>query len=240
MKELINSAANGNENSMALIVERNAPLVYSVAKRFAGRGCDIEDLRQIGMIGLIKAVRKFDMSYNVCFSTYAVPLIMGEIKRFLRDDGIVKVSRRYKELCAGARKVSRELSARFLREPTLGEIARELGVDSFTLADALESEYPPDSLSRPVSGEDKGESCLRDCLAGSDDSKLVDNVAVRLALSKLDDRSRKVVVCRYFMDETQQNVAKKLGISQVQVSRIEKRAISALRGMLTDGFEEGI
>lgn len=235
MYELLKKAACGHQESIRILTQKNARLVYSVASRFENRGCETEDLHQIGMIGLIKAIRRFDASYDVKFSTYAVPLIAGEIRRFLRDDGIIKVSRRYKELAGMASKASRELSLTLMREPTLGEIAQKLKVDTYTLTEALNACTPCDSLHRNVSEEGKGEMLLLDTIAEDKEVSDDDTIALNCALSKLGSRERAVIAYRYFMDETQVSVAKRLGISQVQVSRIEKKALGVLRSLLCNG-----
>ena len=211
------------------MVKDNSGLVWSIVKRFVNRGYEADDLYQIGCIGLIKAVRRFDPAYKVQFSTYAVPLIAGEIKRFLRDDGMVKVSRRYKEINAGAMAVKAKLEAKFSKEPTMGEIAKALGITVFDLTEAMEACLPCDSIYRTVSEEDKGETYLLDKLSSGDDSFLADRASLKCALDNLPERDRAVIAYRYFMDETQAKVASRLGISQVQISRIEKRVLSQLR-----------
>ena len=235
MYELLKKAGSGDTESLKILTEKNAPLVYSVASRFENRGYEADDLHQIGMIGLIKAIRRFDTSYDVKFSTYAVPLIAGEIRRFLRDDGIIKVSRRYKELSSAANSISRELSALLGREPTLGEIADKLGVDTCTLTEALNACNPCDSLDRNVSEDGKGELLLLDTISEDKTLSQDDRIALNCALSQLGSRERAVIAYRYFMDETQVNVAKRLGVSQVQVSRIEKKALAMLKEMLYNG-----
>lgn len=234
MYDLIDSAKNGDKESLEQAVKSNTGLVWSVVKRFLGRGYDSDDLYQIGMIGLIKAIRRFDDSYGVRFSTYAVPLITGEIKRFLRDDGIIKVSRHYKEIATKAAAVVSMLSVRNLREPTMSEIAQELGIDVYTLSEALEACSPCDSIYRTVSEDDKNETYLLDKLQGDDGTALADKVSLRCAVSGLGERERKIIAYRYFMDETQAKVAARLGISQVQVSRIEKKVLAYLRESLKD------
>ncbi len=232
MYELLKEAKTGDKKALEELTRKNAGLVHSIAVRFENRGCDLEDLRQIGMIGLVKAIRRFDESYDVMFSTYAVPVITGEIKRFLRDDGMVKVSRRYKELSMAAASASRELSAIYMREPTLAEIADKLGVDIYTLTEATEACSPCDSIYRPVNNSDKSEMYLMDVLKDECDLISVDKISLSDAISRLNERERFVVAYRYFMYETQANVAKRLGISQVQVSRIEKKALINLKEML--------
>ncbi len=231
MYKLISEAKMGNTKSMEEITRNNEGLVWSIVKRFAGRGYEAEDLYQIGMIGLIKAVRRFDTSYDVRFSTYAVPVITGEIKRFLRDDGLIKVSRRYKELYAKAVAVEKRLSQEDMSPPSIGRIAEELGVDIYTLTEAIESAAAPDSIYKTISEEGKGEMFLIDKLKG-DSGNFFDSVSLNMALSRLTPKEKSVIAYRYFMDETQVTVAKRLGISQVQVSRIEKKALTALKGLL--------
>ncbi len=235
MYELLKKAGHGDRESLDILTRKNSGLVYSVASRFEGRGYDSEDLQQIGMIGLIKAIRRFDASYDVKFSTYAVPLIAGEIRRFLRDDGIIKVSRRYKELVTAANQASRELSTLLLREPTIGEIAEKLGVDTYILTEALNSANPCDSLDRSVSEDGKGDLLLLDTISEDKPFSEDDRIALNCALSHLGSRERTVIAYRYFMDETQVTVAKRLGISQVQVSRIEKKALTLLKEILYNG-----
>lgn len=234
MYSLIQQAQNGNDGAMEKIICENGGLVRSIVTRFLGRGYDAEDLCQIGTIGLIKAVRRFDANYEVKFSTYAVPLITGEIKRFLRDDGLIKVSRRYKELALKARLETENFVKKNGNEPTLTELAAILGTDIYTLTEALESQRECDSIYRTVSEEGKGEMYLIDKLASSEETPVTDRISLNFAVSALDKRQRQIIAYRYFMDETQTAVAKRLGISQVQVSRIEKKALCALRDKLKD------
>lgn len=234
MFDLIEKAKQGDKAALEKIVRSNSGLVWSVVRRFTGRGYDPEDLYQIGSIGLIKAVRRFDLSYNVKFSTYAVPVITGEIKRFLRDDGMIKVSRHYKEITTKAAAVSLRLASEYMREPTMGEIASELGIDIYTLTEAMEACAPCDSIYKTVSEEGKSEMYLLDKLLGEDDAVLADKAALKCALDSLAERERAIIAYRYFMDETQMKVASRLGISQVQVSRIEKKILTRLRENLRD------
>ena len=232
MYELINKAKSGDGLSLEEIVKNNSGLVWSVVRRFAGRGQDMEDLYQIGCMGLIKAVRRFDDSYDVKFSTYAVPLITGEIKRFLRDDGMIKVSRHYKEITSKAAAVSQRLTIENMRDPTMGEIAEELGIDVYELTEALEACAPLDSIYRTVSDDGKSEMYLMDKLMGEGDGAITDRTALKCAIDSLPERERLIIAYRYFMDETQAKVASRLGISQVQVSRIEKKVLAGLKEQL--------
>lgn len=232
MYDLIESAKKGDKLSLEEIVKKNSGLVWSVVKRFLQRGYDGEDLYQIGAIGLIKAIERFDSSYEVRFSTYAVPLITGEIRRFLRDDGIIKVSRHYKEINSKAQAVRKSFEACNMRKPTLSEISTEMGITVFELTEAMEACTPCDSIHRTVCEDGKNEVYLLDKIAGSEDSLLLDKASLKCAIDELDERERAIIAYRYFMDETQTVVAKRLKISQVQVSRIEKRAIQKLREYL--------
>jgi len=232
--DLLNSANKNGREYLGEFALKNSGLVWSIVRRFAGRGYEADDLYQLGMIGLIKAVRRFDSSYNVKFSTYAVPLIVGEIKRFLRDDGIIKVSRHYKEIALKASKVSAELEEEYMRSPQTSEIAEKMGIDVYTLTEALCACVPCDSIYRSVSEDGKGEILLVDVLCGDDEDAICDRTALRIALTSLGERERKIVICRYFFGETQMQVAHKLGISQVQVSRLEKKALSQLKEKLKD------
>jgi len=231
---LIQEAQEGNRDAMDSIIRDNGGLVRSIVTRFLGRGYDAEDLCQIGMIGLVKAVRRFDTSYDVKFSTYAVPLITGEIKRFLRDDGLIKVSRRYKEISLSARLETERYMKVNGREPTVGELADILSIDVYTLTEAMESARECESIYRTVSEEGRGEMYLIDKLSGDETLTVTDRISLNFAVSALDKRQRQIIAYRYFMDETQTTVAKRLGISQVQVSRIEKKALCALRDKLKD------
>lgn len=225
----IRLAKNGDKQAQDKIIEENTGLVWSVVRRFLGRGHDAEDLFQVGCIGLIKAVQKFDMSFNVKFSTYAVPMIMGEIKRFIRDDGIIKVSRSLKELAAKARKAKEALTERHGREPTVNEIALFLGVETSELVMALDSSCAPESLSAAGGDGDSRELIEKIDEGGGGENEIIDRIAIKEALSGLRPRERQIIVLRYFRQKTQMQIADMLGISQVQVSRIEKRVLSEMR-----------
>lgn len=232
MNSIIESAKSGDKDSLEKAVKENSGLVWSIVRRFIHRGYDADDLYQIGSMGLVKAIRRFDPSYGVKFSTYAVPLITGEIKRFLRDDGMIKVSRQYKEINNGALSVKARLEAELMREPTVGEIAGELGISVFELTEAMEACLPCDSIYRTVSEEGKSEMYLLDKLLGGDDGSMADRASLKYAIDQLNEREKSIIAYRYFMDETQAKVASRLGISQVQISRIEKKILSQLRQKL--------
>lgn len=229
---LIEKAKNGDKEAQSILVEKNVGLVWSIVKRFQNRGYDSEDLFQIGCIGLIKAINKFDSSFNVKFSTYAVPMIIGEIKRFIRDDGIIKVSRSLKELSNKARVTKEVMTKELGREPSINEIAERMKVSIEELVMAMEAGYSPESLYNTVGESDSSPILLIDRIDGEkDDSEvdLVDKIALRQVIDTLKPRERQIIVLRYFKEKTQVQIAKLLGISQVQVSRIEKKILQEIR-----------
>lgn len=238
-RELLIKAANGDNEAMSALVEKNTGLVWSVVKRFTNRGVEPEDLYQIGTIGLMKAIRNFDTSYNVCFSTYAVPMIAGEIKRYLRDDGIIKISRQTKELYVKAKGVSEIMSREKGREPTLKELAERLDVDVETLTMALEAGQTPESIYAVTNDNDSSPLYLIDKLADgntqgqdNDMNELLERMALVNAIKKLDKTEQQIIILRYFKEMTQVKIAELLGLSQVQVSRLEKKILKKIRNNL--------
>jgi len=240
-KELILRAHNGDKAARDKLVLENIGLVYSVSRRFAGRGYELEDINQIGTIGLIKAIDKFDDSFDVRFSTYAVPMIAGEIKRFLRDDGMLKVSRSLKENGYRIKKASDELVSQNGREATIEELAAatELSVEDVVMA--LEANTDVESIYRTIYQNDGNEVYLVDKLSGSSgdtvkdefagaQEQLLNSILLEQLLAELDELEGKLIMLRYFKEMTQTQVADKLGISQVQVSRLEKKILRKLRG----------
>lgn len=232
-RTLISRAQQGDEQAKEQLVTTNAPLVKSVAKRFMNRAIEYDDLYQIGCMGLIKAIARFDLSYDVRFSTYAVPMIAGEIKRFLRDDGMIKVSRSLKELAARAAAVREKLIDTHAREPSVAEIAAVLGVDAEDVAEALEAARPYASIYEPAYGAES-DAMLLDTVGGAcrELDSATDRVALKELLNTLSARERTIITLRYFSDQTQTQVAKSLGISQVQVSRLENAILQRLRKLL--------
>ena len=243
-KELILRAHNGDKAASGKLVLENIGLVYSVSRRFAGRGYELEDINQIGTIGLIKAIDKFDDSFDVRFSTYAVPMIAGEIKRFLRDDGMLKVSRSLKENGYRIKKASDELVSQNGREATIEELAAatELSVEDVVMA--LEANTDVESIYRTIYQNDGNEVYLVDKLSGSSgdtvkdefagaQEQLLNSILLEQLLAELDELEGKLIMLRYFKEMTQTQVADKLGISQVQVSRLEKKILRKLRGYIT-------
>lgn len=230
---LIERMKNGDKNAKNELIEENMGLVYSSAKRFSSRNCDFEDLVQIGSIGLIKAADKFDTSFDVQFSTYAVPMILGEIKRFLRDEGAVKISRSLKETAMKGWRTEEILRRRFGREPTMSEISAECGIDADSLAEAFEAAAPPESLYESVYNNGGKPVSLIDTIAAGDmEEGIINRVLVKEIMQALSDREQQVLIMRYFRGKTQSEVAKSFGVSQVQISRIEKRAMEKIRASI--------
>ncbi|MBU3878688.1 RNA polymerase sporulation sigma factor SigF [Faecalicatena sp. AGMB00832] len=232
---LIKKSHDGDKEAREQLVEENVGLVWCVVKRFYGRGTDAEDLFQIGSIGLLKAIDKFDLSYDVKFSTYAVPMISGEIKRFLRDDGMIKVSRSLKELSYKIFQTREALIAKLDREPTLEELAETMEVDKEEIVQAMEAGGEVESLYKPIHQKEGSEIRLVDKLEEKErkEDKILDHMLLKQLLESLDKEERQLIYLRYFADETQTQVGKKLGISQVQVSRMEKRIIENMRKLGT-------
>ena len=228
---LIRKSHDGDKEAREKLVEENVGLVWCVVKRFYGRGVEAEDLFQIGSIGLLKAIDKFDLTYDVKFSTYAVPMISGEIKRFLRDDGMIKVSRSLKELAYRSLQAREKLTASLGREPAVEELSEELGVDKEELVQAMEAGGEVDSLYRPIHQKEGSEIRLLDKIEEKEtrEDKILDLLVLRQLLETLDGRERQLIYLRYFADKTQSEVGKIMGISQVQVSRMEKKILENLR-----------
>ena len=228
---LIQKSHDGDKKAREQLVEENVGLVWCVVKRFYGRGTEAEDLFQIGSIGLIKAIDKFDLTYDVKFSTYAVPMISGEIKRFLRDDGMIKVSRSLKELSYKIFQTREALIARLGREPALEELSEAMGVSKEEIVQAMEAGGEVESLYKPIHQNEGNEIRLVDKLEDKEqkEDKILDHMLLKQLLESLDKEERQLIYLRYFADETQTQVGEKMGISQVQVSRMEKRIIENLR-----------
>ena len=228
---LIARAQQGDKEAREVLIEKNLGLVHAIARRFVGRGVEAEDLFQIGTIGLIKAIDHFDLSYEVKFSTYAVPLISGEIKRFLRDDGPLKVSRTLKEQAMKINLVMQRLQGKWGREPTLQEIAAEAMLSVEEIVAATEADYQVESIYASVYGNDGSEMILADMLGKEDEEKeaLLNRMLLNQLLEQLDEKESELIRLRYFQDKTQTEVARLFGISQVQVSRMEKKILLNMR-----------
>lgn len=234
---LIGRAHQGDKEARATLFEENTGLIYSVARRFLGRGVEMEDLFQIGSIGLLKAVDKFDPAFEVKFSTYAIPMILGELKRFFRDDGMIKVSRSIKEnqhrVYLAREKIEKELG----REPSLKEIAEMLEMPPEEVAMTMDSAAEVESLYRTVYQSEGTDISLIDKIPEKENAEehLLNRIFLEEILGKLESSDRKLLYMRYFQDQTQTQIAEQLGVSQVQVSRMEKRILKKLRSLYRDG-----
>lgn len=228
---LIQRSHEGDEEAKAQLVEENTGLVWCIVKRFCNRGVEADDLFQVGSIGLLKAIDKFDLSYNVKFSTYAVPMISGEIKRFLRDDGMIKVSRSLKELAYKAYLCQEKLQEKWGRDPTVSEIAEHLGVATEELTQAMDASGDIESLYKPIYQKEGQEIRLMDKLPEKEggEERLLNQMLLSQLLAYLNKEERKLIYLRYFANQTQTQVGVTLGISQVQVSRMEKKILKSLR-----------
>lgn len=230
LEELIALAQGGDKDASEALVQENSGLIWSVARRFLGRGTEGDDLYQLGCLGFLKAVAGFDLEYGTQFSTYAVPKISGEIRRFLRDDGAVKVSRTIKEQAATIRLARSQLTNDLGRDPTISEISEKTGFSPEEIALAETATAATESIQREA-GED-GFS-LEDVLTDTQtEDMLVEKISLRQAISELPERERTVIQLRYFHGLTQERIAKVLQVSQVQISRIEKKALSNLKQMM--------
>lgn len=230
--QLVSLVQQGDKCAEETLIRQNAPLVWSMVKRFQGRGQEPEDLFQLGCIGLLRAAQRFDFSKNVQFSTYAVYMIIGEIKRFLRDDGLLKVSRSVKELAVKAKAVQDVIEKETGREAKMTEIAQRLGIDTEELAAVYTASKPPESLDAAAfEGKDGGQVSLLDTLPDDStfDEEVVNSVTLREAMKTLEERDRKILLMRFYQNKTQSEVSAMLGISQVQVSRLEKKLLRQLR-----------
>lgn len=231
-EELIARAQSGDPSAAEQLVSENAGLIWAVARRFQGRGTELEDLYQLGCLGFLKAVERFDPAFGTQFSTYAVPKISGEIRRFLRDDGAVKVSRGLKEQSAAIKAARSRLTLQLGREPGLSELSFETGLAPEEIAMAETATAATESIYRETGEEG---FTLENVLTDTEsEERMVEKIALRQAIQTLPERERRVVSLRYFHGLTQQRTAQVLGISQVQVSRVERKALGLLRGKLTE------
>ena len=230
IEDLITSAQAGDQQATEKLVAENSGLIWSVAKRFMGRGAEPDDLYQLGCLGFLKAVEGFDTQYGTQFSTYAVPKIAGEIRRFLRDDGAVKVSRGLKEQALAIRSARNRLTGAIGREPTIQEISRQTGLTPEEIALAEAATAATESIQRETG--DEGFSLENILTDTESEERMVEKIALRQAIEGLPERERLVVRLRYFHGLTQQRVAKVMSVSQVQVSRIEKKALAMLRNLM--------
>ncbi len=232
--ELFEQTRVGDAQARDRLVLANTGLVWSIVKKYRGRGYEEEDLFQIGCIGLMKAIDRFDQSFGVRFSTYAVPMIIGEIRRFLRDDGMIKVSRTLKETAVRARQLQAQYEAKYGTEPSIGQLAEVMQIAPEELASALSSAQEVESLQKTIYQSDGNAILLEDRLEAKENEqeKLVNRLALKKVMRELQDQEQKIIVLRYYSGQTQVQTAQCLGISQVQVSRIEKKVLKKMRQML--------
>ncbi|MBH0229654.1 RNA polymerase sporulation sigma factor SigF [Halobacillus yeomjeoni] len=233
VKELIKKSQAGDQQARDTLVEKNTRLVWSVVQRYLRRGYDQDDLYQIGCIGLIKSIDKFDLSYDVRFSTYAVPMIIGEIQRFIRDDGSVKVSRSLKELNHKVRVKKEELLKQHGRSPTVNELAEALDLSREEIVQAEEVGRTPQSIYETVYENEGDPITLVDQIA-EEENNWFDQITLSDMMNKLEKRERLIIYLRYYKDQTQTEVAERLGISQVQVSRLEKKILADMKQTMND------
>lgn len=230
----IQLAQQGDQSAKELVVKNNVGLVWSIVHRFKNNYYDKEDLFQIGCLGLMKAINNFDVKYGVQFSTYAVPIIMGEIKRYFRDDGTIKVSRSLKELNIKINKVKERMINSNGKEPTVQEIAKELDVDVMDIIEAIDASYYPTSLSESIYEKDGSSISMEERIEDNHHKMWFEKIALKLEIDKLDDKEKLILYLRYQLDFNQEKVARRLNISQVQVSRLEKKIITKLRNHLNE------
>ena len=229
--KLIELAQKGDVAAKEQLIKENSGLIWSIVKRFYGRG-EQEDLYQIGAIGLLKCIDKFDFSYGVKFSTYAVPMIAGEIKRFLRDDGTIKVSRNLKELSFRVKTLQEQFIKEGKEEPSVTVLADYLQVTVEELILALESDQMVESLQQPKGEKENSQQWIDKLYDTNENEKTIEQITLKETISQLEQKERKLILMRYFQDKTQMDVARSLGISQVQVSRLEKKILTKMKNQL--------
>lgn len=228
--ELIRKSQAGDRQAKSIIIESNMPLIKSIVKRFKNMYIEYEDLIQLGSLGLVKAINNFDTSYCVKFSTYAVPMITGEIKRFIRDDGAIKVSRAVKLLSSKITQFVDRFIKEFAREPNVEEIATEFGIEKEEVIYALDSSHMPVSLYDKY--DDDGKNLIEKLPSNDNQDDVIDKIVLRDCIKDLNDREKLIIYLRYYKDRTQSDIARIIGISQVQVSRIESKVIAKMREAL--------
>ncbi len=226
---LISRAQHGDEEASTILLTENAPLLKSIIKRYLGKHIEYDDLYQIASIGLLKSIKNFSYEHNVRFSTYAVPMILGEIKRYMRDDGYLKVSRSLKSLSSKITKYVDEQIKNDGENPTVEEIARHFGIEPTEVVFAMDATRLPVSLYESTNDSDGKQTELIEHLPTDEDKKMLDKLILKDMLSKLSPREQKIVVLRYFRDMTQGEIARKLGVSQVQISRLETKILKKLK-----------
>lgn len=219
---------------MTRLVNDNQGLIWNIVRRFTGRNYEIEDLYQIGCMGFVKAIKRFNTDFDVQFSTYAVPYILGEIKKFIRDDGIIKVSRSVKELGIRIKQIQNEYIKKNQEEMSLGQLSKELNVDKEEIIFAMEAQSPIESIYQEERNDDKNKRKLIDRISGQENQELtiINKMILNQVINELKTRERQIIVLRFYREKTQTEVGKLLGISQVQVSRIEKNVLKKMKQKL--------
>ena len=232
--QLVKEAQNGSQEAKTQLIEENSPLIKSVIKRFKDKGVEYDDLYQIGCIGFLKAIKNFDSSFGVKFSTYVVPMVIGEIKRFMRDDGAIKVSRALKTLNLQINRYILDFYEKSQRKPTIEELSKHFQVEEQDIIMAMDSAKMPISIYSPLE-DDAESSSIIDRIEPQEDvnQKMIDDIALKEVVKKLGERDRKIIILRYYYDKTQSEIAKELKISQVQVSRLESKILDNLKAKLT-------
>lgn len=231
---LVEKAQHGDQQAKTVLIEENSPLIKSIIKRFRDKGIEYDDLYQLGCIGFLKAIKNFKAEFGVKFSTYVVPMVIGEIKRFMRDDGAIKVSRALKTLNLQINKYIENFFSKEQRKPSIEEIAKHFQTDEQEIVLAMDSSKMPLSLYSPI--DDEGDSLnIADKIEAEDDinEKIVNNLALKEVIKGLDSREKKIIMLRYYFDKTQSEIARRLKISQVQVSRLENKILENLRTKLS-------
>lgn len=226
--ELIRKAQSGDENAKSVLVENNSPLIKSILRRYKNKGVEYDDLYQLGCIGLLKAIKNFSTEFGVKFSTYAVPMIMGEIKRYLRDDGYIKVSRTTKTLSCKIAYYIDSVKNNEGRSPSVDEIAERFGIEPQEVVFTIDSSKMPVSI-YDKGDDEQGQAIFEKLTDGDQTDSTIEKMLIKESISKLDEREKKIVLLRYYKDKTQSEVAKVLNVSQVQVSRLETKIIEKLR-----------
>lgn len=227
----IQEAQNGSNEAMERLINDNNGLIWSIVKRFKDRGYELEDLYQIGSIGCIKSIKRFDTSFDVRLSTYAVPYILGEIKRFIRDDGPIKVSRSIKELAVKIKDAQKHYLMKYGKEPTIEVISKELKISKEEIASALDSINPVSSIYDEAYSDGEGSISVIDRISSNIDepNMIADRLAIKQLINNLESRDKQLIMLRYYKGKTQTQVAKILGITQVQVSRIERKILDSMK-----------
>lgn len=229
---LVKKAQNGDETAKEKLVEANSPLIKSVIKWFKNKGIEYDDLYQLGCLGFLKAIKNFNCDFNVKFSTYVVPMVIGEIKRFMRDDGAIKVSRAIKSFNLQINKFIDLFLSKFGRKPTILEISKEFGIDEQEVVLTMDASKMPVSLYAPFEEDNDSSLSIIDKFENQEDEDFIDRLALKDIVNSLNERDKKIIMLRYYFDKTQSEIANELGVSQVQVSRLENKILENLKKKL--------